>query len=301
MQSLLLISCITLWFCIFIDAEPEDLFSFDSSDELTEPVRNEDFISFQSLNDPSSNDISPSDLASTLATSTSEYDADPYNLEVSNLFPEENLSVDTDSFLQSASACETGGRLSWVDDNAPNLQGRDDASCTQSQPQESIDSITNLFQDPESSLLQNIPTKKAPTGQTNQLGQDNENFGLDTLLNNRPVPLLFEEDGKKCPIVEFGLSITPVCLDSLKGSAIGSPGTGFTLHDVEPCKSHFYDTIVPDVLVRQEVNASTDVLNAPCAEGAELWCCREIMSEVNIASYQNSIRVDKYLIILFSH
>lgn len=255
----LLISCITLWCSILIDAKPQDLFSFDANNELTEPVSKEnDLISLQSPNGLSSNDISLSDFVFTLTSPTSKNDIDPYDFEVGDLFPEENHSVDMDPFLQSDSACETNHRLSWVDDSASNLQARDDSSCTPSEPQESIDSITDLFQDPENFLRQRIPPTKTPTGQLNQLDQDEDGSSFDTLLNNRPAPLLFEEDGNKCPMEAFGLSTTPVCLDSLKGSAIGNAGSGFTLYDVEPCKSRSPNTVMTllhagkNILMRQQ-------------------------------------------------
>ena len=285
MLYLLFISYIILWSCKLINAKPEDLFTSDSDDELTEPVLDDDFVSFQSLNNPSSNDVSLSDLAYTSETPVGEHDADSYNVAFSDPFPEEDHLVNISPSLQSAAACDNDGLLPWVDDGTPGLQARDDASCTPSIPKENLDSIMNLFQDPWNFLQQNAPKTKAPAGETNQPGQNDDNFSLETLLNNRLVPLLFEEDGKKCPIVEFGLSLTPVCLDSLKGSAIGSPGTGFTLHDVEPCKSRFHDTVVPEVRVRQDFDAATDNPNVPCSEGAELWCCREITSEVNLASF----------------
>lgn len=299
MDLFLFISCISFWPCILIDARPEDLFSFDSSNEPTGPVFNDvDITSLQSLNDPSSNEISPTDLVFTSATSTNEYDADPYHLEVSDLFSEEDHPINTNPFFQGASACETDGRLSWVDDGAPNLQARDDASCRPSKPKENIDSIMNIFQDPESFLRQNIPPNKGSAGQTHQPGQDDENFSLDTLLNNRPAPLLFEEDGNKCPIAEFGLSTTPVCLDSLTGSAIGSPGSGFTLHDVEPCKSRLQNTVLAGSCAWQGFNAAIDISNAPsCPEDKELWCCREITSEVKFAVFQDDIENDKVLIL----
>lgn len=296
MLFLVFILCNTLWFSILIDAKPEDLFSLASDNELIEPVSDNDFISFPSLNNPSSNDISPSDLAYLPATSISEYDVDSHNLAVSDLFPDEDHSVNASPFLQSPSDCENENLHSWVDDGISSLQVRDDASCTPSKPKENDDSIMNLFQDPWNFLLQNIPKTKAPAGQSNQPGQDDDNFTLDTLFNNRPAPLLFEEDGKKCPIAEFGLSITPVCLDSLKGSAIGSPGTGFTLHDVEPCESRFHNTAVPEVRVRHDIDAAIDDPNDPCSVGAELWCCREITSEVNLASFILTLGFDKYLI-----
>ena len=258
MMCFLIISCITLWSRILIDAKPEDLFSFDSNNELTEPVLKDDgVISLQGPTGLSSNDISPSDFVFTSTSPTNENDADPFDFEISDLFPDENHSVNVDPFLQSASACESDQRLSWVD-SASNLQARDDTSCTPSKPQESIDSITNLFQDPENFLRQRIPPTKIPTGQINQLGQNEDDFSFDTLLNNRPVPLLFEEDGNKCPIEAFGLSITPVCLDSLKGSAIENTGSGFTLYDVEPCKSTSPNTVMlllhagKNILMRQQ-------------------------------------------------
>lgn len=285
MSYLLFISYIILWSCIHINAKPEDLFTSDSNNELTEPVSDDDFISFQSLNNPSSSGVSLSDPAYTSVTPISEHDADSYNLAFSDPFPEEDHSVNISPSLQSVSACENDGLLPWVDDGSSRLQARDDASCTPSMPKENFDSIMNLFQDPLNFLQQNVPKTKAPAGQTDQPGQSDDNLSFETLLNNRIVPLLFEEDGKKCPILEFGLSITPVCLDSLKGSAIGSPGTGFTLHDVEPCKSYFHNTVVPDIRVRLDVDAATDTSNVPCPEGADLWCCREITSEVNLLSF----------------
>lgn len=240
----------SFWFYMVAYGRPEDLFSFDSN-EPTGPISNDvDNFLLQSLSDHSNNDISPTDLVFNSANSINEYDAEPYNVEASNLFPDENHSVDTDSLLQSASACETDHRITWVDDGAPYLQARDGASCTPSKPKENIDSIMDIFQDPESFLRENIPPTKVPVGQTNQPKQNDENFNLEDFLHNRLVPLIFEEDGKQCPAEEFGLSITPVCLDSLKGSAIGSPGSWFTLHDVEPCRSRFHNTVVAGFCAR---------------------------------------------------
>ena len=229
-----------------MDARPEDLFSFDSNERIISVSNDIDPFSPQNLNDLSNNDISPTDLVFTWATPTSEYDADPYNLEADDLLPDEDHSVDTDPFLQGASACEAEDRLSWVDDGASYLKPRDGALCTLSKSNANID----LFEDPKPFLRQNIPPTKVPTGQTNQPEQDDEFFNFETLLNNRPVSFLFQEDGEKCPFEDFDLSTTPVCLDSLKGSAIGSPGSGFTLHDVEPCRSCFHVTIAAEFLAR---------------------------------------------------
>lgn len=284
MHVRLLISRIAFWYYILVDARPEDSFSLDS---ITEPINSVsddiDLFSPQGLNDASNNDISTADLISNSATTTSEHDADTYNLEADNLFPADDHSVDTDPLLESSSACETDDSL---DDGVPHLEARGGTSCSPSKPKENIDSIINLFQDPESVLRQNIPPTKVPVGQTNQPGQDDENFNLESFPNNLPVPFLFEEDAKKCPVEEFGLSTTPVCLNSLKGSAIRNLGSWFTLHDVEPCKSRFHHTIVAGFRAKQGINAAIDVSNAPsCPEDEELWCCREITSEVKFASF----------------
>lgn len=175
----------------------------------------------------------------------------------------------------------------WMDDGATYLQARDGASCTGSKPQGNINTIMNMYQNPENFLRQNISPSKVPVGQTDQSEQNDENLDFETFLNNRPVPFLFEEDENKCPVEQFGLSITPVCLNSLKGSAVRDPGSWFTLYDVDPCRSYFRNSIVMELRARSGVNSATDISNAPCSDGEELWCCREITSEVILASFSD--------------
>lgn len=68
----------SIWSHIFIDARPDDLFSFDPDDELTIPATNDvDSSSSQILNDPSSNDVSLTDLSLTLAAFTNDDDTEP--------------------------------------------------------------------------------------------------------------------------------------------------------------------------------------------------------------------------------
>ena len=147
-----------------------------------------------------------------------------------NLFSAEDSSQAVDSIFLISAACDTEADLTGTKDDFPQLYARGGASCAPSKkPHEDVDPIINIFQDPEGSLRQEIPSP----GQTSQPEED-DNFNFESLLNNRPVPSIFEEDAKTCRADNFGLSSTPVCLNDLRGSAIRNLGNWFTLYDVEP-------------------------------------------------------------------
>lgn len=224
------------WYCMLVNSRPEDLSRFDSIDVPTLSMSHDvDIFSLGGPNDLSSNSESRTNLVFNSELTAGNNDPDTYDFEVGNPLPAEDLSLDKDPLLQSLAACETDDSLTWLDVSAPQLQARADASCTPSEPKENIDSIIELFQNPERLLLQKIPSTKVPVGQSNQHEQDDETFSYESFLNNRPVPFIFEEDTKKCPAEHFGLSSTPVCLNALKGSAIRNFESSFTLYDVEPC------------------------------------------------------------------
>lgn len=147
--------------------------------------------------------------------------------------PTDDYASDTDSLVLSSSACTNDQGLLWPTDDVPLLQARGQALCPPSKPNENAAPTFNLLQDPEGSLRQLVP----PTGHLNPSGPDEKTFDFDSFLNSRPILFNFEEDGKTCDAAQFGLSITPVCLDHLKGSAIPDSGHWFTLYDVEPRRS----------------------------------------------------------------
>lgn len=257
MHCCLLVLYAAFWYYMLADSRPEDVSSFDSINEPTLSMPHDhdvEIFSTGGLDDLSSNSETLTDLAFNSELTASENDADTYNSETDKLFPTEDLSLDNDPLLQSSTACETDDSLTWVNDSAPQLQARADASCTPSEPKGNIDSIIELFQNPERFLRQKIPSTKAPVGHNDQLGQDDETFSFESFLNNRPVPFMFEEDAKKCPVEHFGLSSTPVCLDALKGSAIRNFESSFTLYDVEPCTFLFHPKFMTRFSAKQDCN-----------------------------------------------
>ena len=227
------------WYCMLVHSRPQDLSRFGSIEVPTLSMSHDvDIFSLGGPSGLSSNSESLSNLAFNSELTAGDNDAYTYDFEVGNPLPAEDLSLDKDSLLQSLAACETDDSLTWLDVSAPQIQARADA-CTPSEPKENIDSIIELFQNPERLLHQKIPSTKVPVGQSNQHEQDDETFSYESFLNNRPVPFIFEEDPKKCPAEHFGLSSTPVCLNALKGSAIRNFESSFTLYDVEPCTFSF--------------------------------------------------------------
>lgn len=186
---------------------PENLYSFDSLEPgFTDPTSADLFLDSPELDSFSSVDlIDPLDQDST----TESWD------------------------FASLPNCETQGSL--IDDF---LQARDGTSCPPKEPEGNVNLPTGLFQDPLQFLNDGLQTP--PVGQNDQpdSGIQDLNFDFNAFVRNRPKSILnYPEDNSICPPQMYGLSTTPVCHYSNRGSSPsdGQEG-GLTLYDVSPCR-----------------------------------------------------------------
>lgn len=217
---------------LIVHSRPEDLFSDFNNQPLGNNV---DLFSPEGSGDFLDDNVNPADLALNPAPTSGEDIIDASSSNLNDLFSTEDFSSDpTIPSLQSSTSCETDMGL-LMNDDVPQLQTRGDASCAPSKPEENIDSILNLFQDPEGLLRKKIPTTKAPTGQVNQPGSNDEDFNFETFRNRRPIPVLFDEDEETCPSRVFGLSNTPVCHDDIRNPLTHYPGGWTDLVRISPC------------------------------------------------------------------
>lgn len=242
---------IGIWNSQATTCRPENLFL----DSINQPIGNDvDLFSTEGSGDFLDESLNPSDLALSPDLTSGEYNTDTSTIDPKDLFFTEDLSAESIPLLQSSTPCGTDVGLTMMNEDFPQLQARDNPSCASSpKPNENIDSILNLFKDPEGWLRKKIPATKPATGQVNQPGQDDENINLESLSNRKPIPGLFEDDDQTCPPQVFDLSVIPVCHASIRGSRIDYPGGWSDLSRVEPCMPlfiTFYDrTFTPSSIL----------------------------------------------------
>lgn len=88
------------------------------------------------------------------------------------------------------------------------------------------------------------PTIQSPTGEMVIPGttdDDDDDFNINTLLENISIPSLFQDDNEICPPTRFGLSNIPVCDNpafSPEGPLLGEDWV--TLYDVYACMLTFF-------------------------------------------------------------
>lgn len=241
MMRFRLVSLITVWNFALVGSRPADLFSSD------EPIGNNvDLFSSEGL-DPGTSIFNSNDLAFNSELTPSNLDTGTSMANSNGLFPTEDVSLSAIPSLQSASGCQIDDSLTQIDGDGLLLQARDNALCPSPKTKETFDSLGNLFQDPEGWLNQIVRLKKAPVGQANPPGKDNENLDFSAFLNNRATPFFFREDEEICPAKVFGLSNTPVCFNAARGTMVLDPGSWVTLRPVTACMCPFsiqlYDRI----------------------------------------------------------
>lgn len=181
------------------------------------------------------NNLNPNDLAFNSDFPFGEYMADAFSIDSDDLFSPEDSSSEKIPFLQGSTSCGTDVGLTTMDEDVPLVQARNDALCGPPKPKESFDAIINLFKDPEYLLRDNVPGKKRPTGQTNEPGPNDEDFGLENLQDRQPIPGLFQDDEETCPSKVFGWAIIPVCHDGLRKPSTQYPRGWTNLYYIEPC------------------------------------------------------------------
>jgi hypothetical protein len=249
-------SPLLVWYlavCCFthVVSRPQNVFPLDPIYEHIELAWHDaDSFSLDGLNDPSNNPMYPIDLAFESGLTPSEDDPDTYIVNLDDIFGPD-YSMDPSPLLSTA-VCETQDITTWGNDEVPQLQARDGASCAAPEAQPDFDSLVDLFQDPEGSLTREIPPSNVPVGQMNPAHQDDDDRNFDTLLNNRPVPLIFQEDAQECPPKRFGSSLTPVCHNVW--FPLFQSESGSTLLDVNPCMSPCSLTAMAKVPYSQDID-----------------------------------------------
>lgn len=204
---------------IFVHGRPENSYSFDFLDSKFTP---ENLFSFDSLdstlNDPASDSF---------YFDSPEFDKfSPDDL----IDPLDQDSTTSSWNFASLPHCETQDSL------ANNfLQARDGTLCPTNEPKGNVNLPTELFQDPLQFL--NDGLKTPPVGQDGS-GLKDEDFDFNAFVRNRPKSVLnYADDESICSRRTYGLSNTPVCHYSNRGSTPSSGIDGeFTLYDVSPCK-----------------------------------------------------------------
>lgn len=212
---------------------PQDLFL----NSIDQPIGNDvSLFSPDGSDDFLDDNANPTDLALSPDLDPGEVTTEPSFFDSNDLFPFEDLTSETVPVLQSSSSCQTDVGLSTLDEDFPQLQARDDGpSCASSQGQDNMNSIINLFQDPEGFLREKIPTSKPPNGQADQPGQFDVDLNSDAFRNRQSLPGLFEDDDEKCRPYVFGLSNIPVCHDFDNSAMVTYLDGSADLYQVEPC------------------------------------------------------------------
>lgn len=223
---------VIVWNSQSVKCRPENPFL----DSINQPVGNDvDFFSPERSGDFLDNYLNSNDLASNSDLTLDGSMIDASFIDSNDLFSTEESSSETIPLLQGSTSCGTDVGLTTMDEDVPLLQARNDASCASSKFRESLDAIINLFKDPEYWWRENIPANKSPTGQTDQPGQNDEDFSPESLQNRQPIPGLFEDDDEICPPGVFGWSVIPVCHDGLRKPSTQYPRGWTDLYYVEPC------------------------------------------------------------------
>jgi hypothetical protein len=252
MRFLLIVSFVTVVGNLTpVDCRPEDLFSLD--DAVGDDA---DLFPLEGLYASSTSELQPSDLAVKSDSALSEDDTDTSIFNANNLFTAENDSLGPSPLplLQSSSACGTKQSNTLTNEDILQLQARGDASCPPPKSNDRIDSLVDLFQDPEGWLRRNLPPTQAPVGQVNQPGPDDDELNFEAFLNNRPIAFLFEEDTSKCPSEIFGLSTTPVCHRFEQHSAFREPGSWHTLYNVDPCQFCSLTLVLQTITIERDID-----------------------------------------------
>ena len=73
------------------------------------------------------------------------------------------------------------------------------------------------------------------------IDDDDDDFNVNTLLENISIPNLFQDDNEICPPIRFGLSNIPVCDNPAFSPEGPLPGEDWvTLYDVYACMLTFF-------------------------------------------------------------